>query len=98
MTDNDPPYIVSAGVKCTCKTHHFGCRCEGCSYREEETDIAGMRKLEFIQVAAIDAMNQAIVPCLEINGVTHIQTMVSKDRKALWDELKKRGYDPDDGF
>lgn len=28
----------------------------------------------------IDEMNSSIAPCLEINGVTHLQTMVSKDR------------------
>lgn len=30
--------------------------------------------------AQIDTMNQAIVPCLEVNGVTHLQTLASSDR------------------
>lgn len=28
----------------------------------------------------IDSMNSKIVPCLEVNGVTHVNTMASKDR------------------
>jgi hypothetical protein len=28
----------------------------------------------------IDSMNAKIVPCLEVNGVTHVSTMASKDR------------------
>jgi hypothetical protein len=28
----------------------------------------------------IDTMNQAIGPCLEVNGITHLESMVSPDR------------------
>lgn len=31
----------------------------------------------------IDTMNQAIAPCLEVNGITHLQTLVSADRKRF---------------
>lgn len=31
----------------------------------------------------IDTMNQAIAPCLEVNGVTHLQTLASTDRKRF---------------
>jgi hypothetical protein len=31
----------------------------------------------------IDTMNQAIGPCLDVNGVTHLQTLASVDRKRF---------------
>jgi hypothetical protein len=54
--------------------------------------IAGMRKLEFIQCAATEAMT-CVYPIISDPG--RIAPTAVNMAEALWDELKKRGYDPE---
>lgn len=48
--------------------------------RRMSTVVMERRYEEARSQEQIDSMNQAIAPCLEVNSVTHLQTLASRDR------------------